>query len=112
MNGKKIEILQQSRVGNDFGINLGINVTTENALDQAKIYVYVHENALGTFNPRVYVPTSPGSIHYFRLNKTIRKKLNSPPYNQCIQNLKQSEKFNGNRTLIDYLLITLNKSYL
>ena len=111
MIGKRTEILKQSRVGIDFGINLGLNVTSENELDQAKIYVYIHENSLATFNPRVYVPTSPGSIHYFKLNKTIRKKLNSPPSNQCISTLKQSEKFNGNRTLVDYLLITLNKSY-
>lgn len=95
------DIIRQTKIGIDFGINLGFNITSS-----ANLYAFNHDYTLSTFNPRVYIPISSRLINYLKIDKTIRRKL-PKPYNNCF---KEASQFDGNKTVINFLW-QINRSY-
>ena len=101
MSNITTDITRQNKIGIEFGINLGFNITSS-----VNLYAFNHDYTLSTFNPRVYIPISSRSINYLKIDKTIRRKL-PKPYNNCF---KEANEFSGNKTVI-YFLLKMNRSY-
>lgn len=92
-------VLNATYGGKENGLWLDFNI--EALEDYSSLIVYIHNNTispLSLYNKGIEI--SPGSTHYFEVNRVFMQKLEKP-YSHCLRHMIQ---FDGNQTLIDFIL--------
>ena len=105
--GDKIDILNSTFGGIQFGFLLDLKVAKPDYLDYSQLIVGIHNRTMSLaslYNEELLL--SPGSRNYVLVKRTFNQKLELP-YNDCYKNMSL---FDQNKTIINYISNS-SKSY-
>lgn len=98
--GNKIDILNSSFGGLQFGFLLNLKLPKPDYIDFTQMIISIDNssfNLISLYNNEIFI--SPGSRSYISVKRTFNVKLDQP-YNDCYKSVSD---FNMNKTIINYI---------